>query len=203
MTSGWPPIPGETPIDDISGLRLPGVRTRSQCNHAEAENIAKAAVKYLAAPPSARVAPFTDAWMMRLHREMFGDVWKWAGALRRGEKNLGSPPALIAQQLHALAQDVEFWSDPIVDPAATVARLHHRAVSIHPFENGNGRWARMLAAIWLRRHRLPALHWPEPDTGIVSPIRDEYLAALRHADGGDESLLIDLHRRFMREPHAA
>ncbi len=86
--SGWELLPGETPID-VSGLRQKGIRTRAELNRAEAENIRKAVVKYLAAKPSRRSAPFTLAWTKRLHKQMFGDVWKWAGAFRRENLNLG------------------------------------------------------------------------------------------------------------------
>ena len=73
------PIPGETPLDDLSGLRVQGITTKAALNAVEAENIRKATVKYLAAKPTRRIAPFDVAWMLRLHEEMFGDVWKWAG----------------------------------------------------------------------------------------------------------------------------
>lgn len=36
----WPSVPGETPIDDISGLLVKGVTARRELNHLEAENIA-------------------------------------------------------------------------------------------------------------------------------------------------------------------
>jgi fido (protein-threonine AMPylation protein) len=86
--SGWELLPGETPID-VSGLRQKGIRTRAELNRAEAENIRKAVVKYLAVKPSRRSAPFTLAWTKRLHKQMIGDVWKWAGAFRRENLNLG------------------------------------------------------------------------------------------------------------------
>ena len=75
-------------------------------------------------------------------------------------------------------------------------RLHHRAVSIHPFVNGNGRWSRMLANIWLKRHGQAIIEWPEETIGSNSVIRDEYLGAIRAADAGDERPLRELHQRF-------
>ena len=75
-------------------------------------------------------------------------------------------------------------------------RLHHRAVGIHPFPNGNGRWARMLANIWLKRHGHAITEWPEETIGSMSVIRDEYLTAIRASDEGDEGPLWALHQRF-------
>jgi Fic-DOC domain mobile mystery protein B len=193
--SGWELLPGETPID-VSGLRRKGIRTRAELNRAEAENIRKAAVKYLAAKPSRRSAPFTLDWTKRLHKQMFGDVWKWAGVFRRENLNLGCEWHQVPMQLQTLLDDLEFWErqgDSYLDPSV---RLHHRSVRIHPFSNGNGRWARMLANIWLKRRGQPITAWPEQAIGSKSVIRDDYLAAIRAADEGDESGLKDLHRRF-------
>ena len=50
----WKPIPGETPIDDVSGLKPKWVTTRTQLNDVEAQNIRKAVMRYLAAKPSRR-----------------------------------------------------------------------------------------------------------------------------------------------------
>jgi fido (protein-threonine AMPylation protein) len=69
-----PRSPGQTPLDDISGLRIKGIRTQAELNAAEAENIRKAATKYLARRPTQRSARFDVPWSLRLHREMFGDV---------------------------------------------------------------------------------------------------------------------------------
>ena len=193
--SGWGVLPGETPID-VSGLKSKGIHTRADLNRAEAENIRKAMVKYLAAKPSRRSAPFTQSWAKRLHREMFGDVWKWAGDFRRENLNLGCDWYQVPMQVQALLDDLVFWEsqgDVLMEQAT---RLHHRAVWIHPFPNGNGRWARMLANIWLKRHGHSITEWPEQTIGSKSVIRDEYLSAIRAADAGDEKPLRELHRRL-------
>ena len=46
----WETLPGETPIGDISGLKIKGITTRKQLSFAEAENILEATVKYLEGP---------------------------------------------------------------------------------------------------------------------------------------------------------
>ncbi len=77
--AAWKPISGETPINDISGLTPKWVTTRAQLNDVEAQNIRKAVMRYLASKPSRRQAPFTLGWCYKLHRQMFGEVWRWAG----------------------------------------------------------------------------------------------------------------------------
>lgn len=197
----WQPILGETPIDP-SGLvpRLCGVvRTRKQLDVEEAENIRRAIVKYLAGPPgtpSARKAPFDLNWILRLHREMLDRVWVYAGRVRTMELNMGVPPWNVQADLENMLRDLRAWEDSGMPLAEQAAHVHYRAVHIHPFEGGNGRWARLLANIWLKQHRARIVRWPEGGIGRTSPIRDEYMAALRAADQGDRDALIELHRRY-------
>ena len=75
--------------------------------------------------------------------------------------------------------------------------LHHRAVQIHPFPNGNGRWSRLLSNIWLKRNDELIVRWPEEVIGTVSMHRAEYIAAVRQADQGEYVPLQELHRRFL------
>jgi Fic-DOC domain mobile mystery protein B len=195
----WETLPGETPIDDISGLKLKAVRTRKQLAVAEAENVLKATVRYLAAKPSRRLAPFNLTWFLKLHAAMFGEVWEWAGQTRRVDLNIGVAWHQVEADLQILADDLEYWEKNWRDVLEQAVYLHHRAVKIHPFMNGNGRWARMLANIWLRLHDSPLTEWPEQSIGAVSPVRNEYLAAIRLADNGDVRPLLELHRRFSGE----
>ena len=160
-----------------SGRR--GCARRAELNRAEAENIREAVVKYLAAKPSRRSAPFTLEWTKRLHKQMFGDVWKWAGAFRRENLNLGCDWHQVPMQLQALLDDLEFWEgqgDAFLDQSVW---LHHRSVRIHPFSNGNGRVARMLANIWLKRRGQAITMWPEEAIGSKSVIRGEYIETPR------------------------
>jgi Fic-DOC domain mobile mystery protein B len=199
VSGGWETLPGEPPID-VSGLRVKGIGTPAELNRAEAENVRKAILRYLAARPSRRSAPFTLTWVKRLHKQMFGDVWRWAGEFRRENLNLGCDWHQIPLQLQALLDDLIFWEGQGDDLLEQAARLHHRAVRVHPFPNGNGRWARMLANVWLKRNGHPVTVWPEETIGTRSVIRDEYLAAIRAADVGDEGPVIQLHRRFTSGP---
>jgi Fic-DOC domain mobile mystery protein B len=200
--SGWRLVPGETPID-ISGLKVKGIGNRSTLNQYEAENIRKAVVKYLASKPSPRVAPFTSRWAVRLHKEMFGDVWRWAGKFRQLNLNIGCDWHQVPLQVQSLVDDLAFWEKHEPSTLVQAVRLHHRAVQIHPFLNGNGRWARLLSNIWLIQHDHPITEWPEETIGDKSVIRDEYIATIKSADLGVEEPLINLHARYTkpRPPH--
>ena len=193
-----PAVPGETPIDDISGLKVKGITLRRELNEVEAKNILKATVKYLGGRLSRRAAPFHLSWSLRLHKEMFGDVWRWAGKPREKGVNIGVAPHQIEPRLYELVNNLPYWTDlPLI---AQAARLHHQAVQIHPFNNGNGRWSRLLANIWLKLHKSSPTRWPEEAVGNgESPIRTEYLAAIRAADEGDYEGLIGLHVKYTQQ----
>ncbi|HEY5313430.1 MAG TPA: mobile mystery protein B [Pirellulales bacterium] len=199
MNDWGKPIDGETPLPDRSHLLQPSILTRHDLNVAEANNIESATYKYLAARPSKRLAPFTYEWVLRLHREMLGKVWDYAGQVRTISLNFGVQPGLVPAQLMELLEDLQHWSTyklPLVEQAT---RLHYRTVHIHPFLNGNGRWSRMLANIWLARHGHATVDWPAHlNTGRENPSRDEYLAAVRAADDGDFEPLLEMHLRYSR-----
>ncbi|MGC8200806.1 mobile mystery protein B, partial [Salmonella enterica] len=44
-----------------------------------------------------------------LHKQMFGDVWKWAGTYRQTELNIGIAPHLIAAEMPVMFDNVRFW----------------------------------------------------------------------------------------------
>ena len=194
--TAWHPIPGETPIDP-SGLMVDNVTNRMELSIVEAENIRKVFVKYLAGKPNRRIASFDFTWCLKLHKEMYGDVWQWAGVIRsRDGLNIGIPFYCIRDQLQGLLNDLMSWEDYGMDLLEQAARLHHRTVKIHPFENGNGRWARMLANIWLKLHGHVITSWPDNIIGDRSDIRAEYIATMIEADNGDYKPLTELLRRY-------
>jgi len=67
-------------------------------------------------------------------------------------------------------------------------------VQIHPYQNGNGRWSRMLANIYLRQNGSMPVKWQEDLLAKENPQRDEYIKALKSADDGDYKKLIEMHK---------
>lgn len=189
---------GATPFDS-DGLILAHIQTREELFIAEARNIGNATLKYLATAPSKRMAPFTREWAYRLHKEMFGNVWAWAGKRRITQTNIGVPPYEIDSGLKDLFDDLTEWQKhetySLIEQAA---RLHHRAVYIHPFNNGNGRWSRLLANVLMKRSGSVPIDWLEEDIANQSAARTEYLAAIRAADKRDYAPLIGLHQRYSK-----
>lgn len=159
----WFAIDGETPIDPSMLLdELRGIITnRQELIPYEARNVLKATVKFLGTKATAERAPFDLKWMCEVHESMFDDVWKWAGQTRKFNINIGIHHTLVTQQLLELSQTVSYWQDK--QPFSTLdqaVRLHHRCAFIHPFPDGNGRWARLLTNIYLELRGDPVIMWP-------------------------------------------
>lgn len=197
MKSGSPEE-GATPLPDRSGLILQHISTKGALDRAEFANISKILPKYILKKPADRTAPFNFKWFLKLHEEMFGDVWEWAGKLRKHGLNLGVEPVKIASELHGIQSELRDWEENKMDPLEIAVRLHYRLVWIHPFAGGNGRWARMVSNIYLRKKDLPLILWPEDRLTIQGEVRGAYIAALQKADQGDFKPLVDLHKQYWK-----
>lgn len=174
---------GTTPVSpDEERFLIPSVSTLAELNLLERENILEAR-RWLFSPRR-KFTPteLLDHLLVReLHRRMFRHIWRWAGKLRDCELNLGVPPVEVGTRLVSLLEDARAWISYDTFPADELCvRLHHGLVAIHPWRNGNGRHARLVAdrlAVALgrsvhlgRRHRAgsekrhphPLPHRPSP-----------------------------------------
>jgi Fic-DOC domain mobile mystery protein B len=173
-----------TPVEDVSGLIPTHITTKEQLNEWEVNNILKAAERYL----TKRVQRIiTVDFIKKVHKDMFDDSWEWAGQFRKRDLSIGIDWHKIQIEVKKLADDIEFWrkgkSDLNIFEQSV--RMHHRLVKIHPFLNGNGRHARMIADIFLFScgHKMPI--WPSHEIISSTDIRKRYISALNKADKND------------------
>lgn len=180
-----------TPLtaEEKNGLKLKWITLRSELNEAEARNIAQAQL-WLAANKKKDVC--SDTFLRKLHKKMFCDVWVWAGEYRITERNIGVAPYQIPMKLMQLFDDLNFWIDNKTYSNHEIAvRLHHKLVQIHPFPNGNGRVSRLMADLVLRKLEGKTLYWGDTNLVDVSEVRRKYIDALRKADAGDYTDLLN------------
>lgn len=145
---------GATPLapEEREGLLQSWITHRRDLNEAEQENIVKGAAWARRGRERSAHDLLGDAFVRNLHKRMFGDVWKWAGAFRRTGRNIGIDAYRIPAELAAMLGDVRYWVAHGTFPPDEIAiRLHHRLVAIHPFPNGNGRHARLMADLLIAR----------------------------------------------------
>lgn len=190
---------GATPLDpeDEEGLLLPHVSTRGDLDELEEANIQGAVTWALRQIGSGhrRVDVLTEEFLYELHRRMFGSVWKWAGEVRRTDTNIGIDRSLIRVEVRKLIDDARFWRREVVYDVDEIAvRFHHRLVWIHPFPNGNGRHARLMADLIAEQAGRPRFSWGSGALVSTSDLRAAYVAALRQADGGDLAPLLEFAR---------
>ena len=187
---------GATPLslEDLEGLIPKYITTRSELNDAEFKNIAEASKRYFL---SRKRFLFTIGNLYKIHKEMFGQVWKWAGKKRITEKNIGVEKTQIDVEIKKLLDDLEYWLKQDINVVEISARLHHRLVYIHPFNNGNGRWGRFIVNLFLKDHCDSYLVFPEDELLLTTEIRKSYITALREADSLNYKPLIDFHSRYI------
>lgn len=177
---------GATPLEEeeLKGLIPNFVATRADLNQVEFENISKALPWALEVASTQSIAAILEyGFVMTLHKRMFGDVWTWAGTQRRRTTNIGVEPHLIAEQSKALLDDAKFWNaHGTYGHDEIAARIHGRLVEIHPFPNGNGRGARMLADLYLIGVQEEPFNWGGETLDVDGSVRARYISALITAD---------------------
>lgn len=189
-----PDAEGATPLtaEETAGLIPTFVATRADLNLVEQANIA-AGRRWAARARAASTVEgiLDDGFVRQLHRQMYSQVWRWAGQYRTSERNIGIDPARIAVALRDLVANARYWVAPDagwITSELACLRVHHQLVAIHPFPNGNGRHARLFADVLANRLGLSAFSWGAADLNVAGPDRGAYLAALRRADRDPDDL---------------
>ncbi|MBN1843638.1 MAG: mobile mystery protein B [Deltaproteobacteria bacterium] len=186
---------GATPIDpnETEGLLLTHITTREELDRWEQDNILEAFAWLDKTKPTDIL---NEQFIRELHKRMFRNVWKWAGKFRKMDKNIGGPWHQISMGLKNLCDDALLWIQLRDEsPEEIAVRFHHRLVSIHPFPNGNGRHARIMADILLENvlHSL-RFSWGDRDLSNASEVRSRYIEALHEADKGNYQPLLQFAR---------
>lgn len=198
MGLGLEDTDGQTPLDEDEkeGLLITTITTRGELNEFEQLGVEKA-IEWTRKRKIALATILTEEFIKELHQRMFRDIWKWAGAFRISNKNLGVDKAEIRTELRNLLEDCRYWIDQKVFVEDEIAvRFSHRIVSIHPFANGNGRHSRLIGDI-LVSHGLgrPAFTWGSVNLTAKGEARAVYLRALQEADNNDYRELIKFARQ--------
>lgn len=126
---------------------------------------------------------------------MLGDVWRWAGQFRTSERNLGIPHYEVPMALRQLLDDAKTWiahGSYLGDEIAV--RFHHRLVQIHPFPNGNGRHARLMADLPVMNLGGERFSWGSANLKDAGDVRRRYIAALHAANNHDIGPLLAFAR---------
>jgi Fic-DOC domain mobile mystery protein B len=186
---------GATPIDpdEAKGLILTHITTRGELDRWEQDNIAEALAWLDKTKP---IDILNGTFIRKLHYRMFENVWKWAGEFRLTNKNIGVPWWRVPVDVKTMCDDV-IWrvEHHKASPDILAIQFHHRLVSIHPFPNGNGRHARLMADLFLENIlQTPRFSWGGKDLSNGTDARKRYILALYAADNNDYDQLVEFAR---------
>ncbi|HZE87493.1 MAG TPA: Fic family protein [Methylomirabilota bacterium] len=141
----------------------------------------------------------TPEFICKLHEVSFAWIFtKWAGKYRKIQVTFSDKeapkyfevPALIINLCNDLKERLKHLPPNedeqfILEVVKLLAWFQHWFVFIHPFQDYNGRTARMLTIFILLQLDLPPLELKVER----EEYRKEYLTAMQNADNGDYSLL--------------
>jgi len=194
MALGSAHAPGATPLDpnELADLIPDHLTTQRELNEWEQSNIIQGQEWAIKSRRSTFSDLLDDHFLKLLHKRMFDKTWKWAGEYRKSDKNIGIDWMQIPVQVRNASEDAKVWVDKkVYEPRELAVRFHHQIVKIHPFPNGNGRHARLVADLLLMKYyKVERLGWSRHDLTAHSESRARYISALRDADKGDFDELI-------------
>lgn len=104
---------------------------------------------------------------------------------KNGTKILYCPPEHVAAEMDNLVSIYNDAEKKKVHPLICAAWFHHAFSTIHPYQDGNGRVARLLASLILVKHGL------FPFTVLREEAKIKYLDSLEKADMGEPQMLVD------------
>jgi Fic-DOC domain mobile mystery protein B len=187
---------GNRPLSaDEQADLIPNLATKEELNEWERQNILEAYAWALAPNDRRRHDPLVESYVRDLHLRMFDQTWRWAGTYRTAEKNIGVPHHEIQDRLAALLGDARYWLEHgTYAPDELAIRFHHRLVLIHPFANGNGRHARLMADVLAQRQDRLVFTWGGADLASAGDFRRRYIDALQAADAHDIGPLLAFAR---------
>lgn len=145
---------------------------------------------------------FTAAEICRMHQLWLGEVYAWAGEYR--QVNLGKDGFMFAAAPLVPGLMAELERGPLQrytpcrfegrrEQAAALAVVHAELILIHPFREGNGRCARLLATLMALQAGLPALDFG----GIRGQEKRRYIAAVHAALGRNYAPMTDVFERVI------
>ena len=161
---------------------LLGINRKREMDKVESEKLVRTFTKLIGTHNKNH--RFKAADLCAMHREWLGSIYEWAGKYRQVNLAKGDFTFAAAHVIPGLMAEFEQQCLTIYTPCPKAARneitlalaaVHAELLLIHPFREGNGRLARMLASLMALQAELPPL-----DFGLVKGRKkQEYFIAVQ------------------------
>ena len=185
---------------------LPGIKKKREMDRAELREQLRAMDELF--DSYGRDHRFTAEDIRKIHRAWLGPVYAWAGRYRKVNLSKGDFTFAVADHIPRLMDDFErnilgrytpCRGKNAGDVIHAISVVHTELVLIHPFREGNGRAARMLATLMGLQSELPPLDFGK----MGGNSRKGYFAAVQAGMGGDygpmEKIFSAVIRRTLRK----
>ena len=151
-----------------------------------------------------RMHRFTASDICRMHKVWLGEIYDWAGRYRQVKVSKGgfsfAFPAQIPKLMDGLGVDLlgkhtpcNFESKERIVRA--LSEIHVELLLIHPFREGNGRLARVLATLMALQAGLPPLDF----RSIKGRRKQEYFSAVRVGMDRNYTLMEKVFNEVLRK----
>lgn len=159
-----------------------GIKSKREMDRIEAAEHVRALTELIAVYDKDH--RFTAADICKIHKIWLGGIYEWAGKYRNVNVSKGNFTFAAANRIGGLMEEFEKGPLRTYTPCRfasldelvkALAAVHTELVLIHPFREGNGRIARLLAILMALQSGLPPLNFDI----IRGKKRKEYFKAVR------------------------
>lgn len=179
-----------------------GIKTKREMNLIEKQELLRVMNEVLGIFD--KTHRFTADDICWIHKIWFGNIYEWAGKYRQVNVSKGNFPFAPAAQVPKLMEEFEKGPlrkftpcnfDTFKAIAEALAVVHAELVLIHPFREGNGRVARLLADLMSAQAELPPLDF----SGLTGMKKKAYISAIQASLGHDYDPMRKLFELVIRK----
>jgi len=149
---------------------------------------------------------FTEEDLCNIHELWLGDIYPFAGKYRSVNMSKNNFPFAVSARIPQLMENFEInflkkytpcLFEDTVELADALGRVHVEFIIIHPFREGNGRTARLLADLMAMQAKRPPLNYALIEQNKNMQQFNKYILAIHAGFDGNYKLIGDIFQRLL------